>query len=220
MASACSPHQRCHRQIRQKHSRRKRRYDAPFQRPDQARADRGRSGVCHVESAVTEGCALSVGDVDLGTPTWHRDGGPSRRGLVAWPPRVGAWRDGADHPRRWYSSVVSGAKIAVRTPAAASTPSTCVAVAVPSIRPRAAVTRWLIGLASVNRRSQSGMVSGSTKMLLRNVTGNRITKPMLMTALGERRISPSVVQAQDNAEAKSSTRAIAATTPAGPPPTW
>jgi hypothetical protein len=97
---------------------------------------------------------------------------------------------------------VSGANTAMSTPLAASTKGTCAAVVVPSMRARAAVTRWLTGLASTNRRSQSGMVAGSTKLLLRNVSGNRTTNPMLMTAFGDRRIRASVVQAQDSAEAK------------------
>jgi hypothetical protein len=61
------------------------------------------------------------------------------------------------------------------------------------------------------------MVPGSTKTLLMNVTRNRITKPMLITAFGERRISPSVVQAHDRAEAKSRRSATAARIPAAPP---
>ena len=44
------------------------------------------------------------------------------------------------------------------------------------------------------------MVCGSTKTLLRNVSGNRITKPTLITAFGVRRTRPSAVQTQESDE--------------------
>ena len=108
-----------------------------------------------------------------------------------------------------YSSAVSGAKTAISAPAAATGQSTCAVVAVLAISVRVAVTRRLTGLVSLTPCSQPGMVAGSTKMLLMNVTGNKITKPMLITAFGERRTSPSVIQAHDRAEANSRTSAVA-----------
>lgn len=49
------------------------------------------------------------------------------------------------------------------------------------------------------------------------VIGKRITKPMLITAFGVRRIRPRVVHTQESAKAKTSTRATAATIPNTPP---
>jgi hypothetical protein len=54
----------------------------------------------------------------------------------------------------------------------------------------------------------------------KNVTGNKIMKPMLITAFGERRTKPRVIQARDRAEANSTTSAVAASTPAAPPARW
>ena len=61
------------------------------------------------------------------------------------------------------------------------------AVAVPPIRPRSAVTRWLTGLTSTKARSQPGIVRGSTKTLLAKVSGKTRSRLMLETALGGRR---------------------------------
>jgi len=66
-------------------------------------------------------------------------------------------------------------------------------------------------------RSPAAASVQSTCGVAANVTGNTITKPMLITAFGARRISPSVIQAHDRAEANSRTSAIAASTPAAPP---
>ena len=62
--------------------------------------------------------------------------------------------------------MVSGAKTVVSVAAASSTQPICPAVTVPCISPRTAVTRWVIGLTSMNARNQDGMVCGSTKTLL------------------------------------------------------
>src|SRR5215212_1142727 len=89
-----------------------------------------------------------------------------------------------DHPRRWYSHVVGGAKTAVSAAAATSTQSSCAAVALPCMSPRSAVARWLVGLTSATALGHDGMLPGSTKTLLMKVSGKRITNPMLITALG------------------------------------
>ena len=58
------------------------------------------------------------------------------------------------------------------------------ASAFPSIRPRDAVARIEIGLTLTNASSAPGSVSGSTKTLLRNVSGKIAMKPAFMTAFG------------------------------------
>ncbi|HUZ34738.1 MAG TPA: hypothetical protein VMV17_00250 [Streptosporangiaceae bacterium] len=65
--------------------------------------------------------------------------------------------------------------------AAASTHPTWPAVAVPDTSPRLAVTRRVTGLRRAAARSHGGMVSGGTKMLLMNVSGNSRVKPAVMS---------------------------------------
>src|SRR6266508_2868546 len=116
-----------------------------------------------------------------------------------------------------YRWLVSGANTAVSAADAASTQPTCPALAVPAIRPRVAVTRWLTGLTSMKACSQPGMVWGSTKMLLARVRGNSTSRLRLLTALGARSTSPRVVQIHDRPNANTRTSPTAATVPAAPP---
>ena len=92
-----------------------------------------------------------------------------------------------------------------------------IAAAAPSIRPRVALTRRLIGLESAMCLSQPGIVAGETKTLLTKVTGKRFTKPRFITAVGVRSGSPSVVHAHDSTEANQITSATPASTPRAPP---
>jgi hypothetical protein len=92
------------------------------------------------------------------------------------------------------------------------------ASAFPSISPRDASARIEIGLTLTNASSALGSVSGSTKTLLRNVSGKIPMKPAFITALGVRSSSPSVVKTHDRPKAKTITSASAATTPGTPAP--
>jgi hypothetical protein len=114
--------------------------------------------------------------------------------------------------------VVSGANTAVSAAAVASTIPMSVASAFPSIRPRDAVVRIEMGLTSTNASSAAGSVSGSTKTLLRKVSGKIAMKPAFMTALGDRIRRPSVVKAHERPKANTVTSASAATTPPTPAP--
>jgi hypothetical protein len=99
-----------------------------------------------------------------------------------------------------------------------STTPTSQGVAVPSIRPRVAVTSWEIGFTPTNASSQPGSVRGSTKVLLRNVSGKSAMKPVFMTAFGARRISPSVVKTHARPKANTTTSRTPASSPARPAP--
>ena len=72
----------------------------------------------------------------------------------------------------------------------------------PAISPREASARIEIGFTFTNASSRPGSVSGSTKTLLRKVSGKIPMKPAFMTAFGERISSPSVVKTQESANAK------------------
>jgi hypothetical protein len=85
------------------------------------------------------------------------------------------------------------------------------------MRPRDAVTRRETGLTSTNASSPLGSVSGSTKMLLRKVSGNSAMKPPFITALGARSSSPTVVKTHASPNANATTSSIAASTPPTPP---
>ena len=62
-------------------------------------------------------------------------------------------------------------------------------------------------------RSQRGIVCGSTKTLLMNVSGNSTSSPIVCTALGVRSTRPRLVQTQDRLSAKTRTSATAASDP-------
>src|ERR1044072_6163666 len=80
-----------------------------------------------------------------------------------------------------------GPKTARRSTDETSTQPISPAGTEPSIRPRTTVARWVIGLTSTTACIHPGIVFGSTKMLLTNVSGN-IT--IMLTLPGEGHPAP------------------------------
>lgn len=113
--------------------------------------------------------------------------------------------------------MVSGPKTAVRAADASSTQPTWPAAAVPAIRARSAVTRWLTGFTSTKARSQPGKVAGLTNTLLANVSGNCTAKLMTVTAWADLSARPRAVQIHDTLKAKTRMSATARTAPPAPP---
>ena len=74
-----------------------------------------------------------------------------------------------------------------------------------------------IGFTFTNASSTLGSVSGSTNALDRNVSGKMNMKPAFITALGERRSSPSVVNSQLTPNENTTVSPSAAITPSAPP---
>src|SRR5690554_4868200 len=99
-----------------------------------------------------------------------------------------------------------GASTAVRHAAAISTHITCEGVTVPAIVPRTAVTRCETGLRLTHDWSHEGIVDGSTKMLLANVSGMSTIIEVPITAFGVRMTRPRMVKAQLSANAKTTSR--------------
>ncbi len=90
--------------------------------------------------------------------------------------------------------MVSGAKTAIKAAEERSTRLISPRVAEPWIKPRTADTRTVTGFTLTKASSHTGMVCGSTKMLLAKVRGNRIIMLTPITEFGVRRTSPSAVQ--------------------------
>ena len=74
-----------------------------------------------------------------------------------------------------------------------------------------------MGLLFTNACSQPGMVVGSTKTLDRNVSGKITIMLTPITDFSVRSISPNIVQIHENANEKTTSRAIPASTPPTPP---
>ena len=74
-----------------------------------------------------------------------------------------------------------------------------------------------IGFTFTNASSTAGSVSGSHEALDRNVSGKMPMKPAFITALGERRSRPSVVNSQLTPNANTTVSPSAAITPARRP---
>jgi hypothetical protein len=110
-----------------------------------------------------------------------------------------------------------GASTAVSTAELTSTHPTSENVAVPAMRPRVAVTRWLTGLTSTQACSQPGIVDGSTNTLLANVSGNSSIMLTPITAFGVRMISPRIVNVQLSENENTSRSSTASRTPTAPP---
>src|ERR687897_2442740 len=116
-----------------------------------------------------------------------------------------------------YRYMVSGANTATSIPDVRSTQPICPAVAVPCIRPRTAVARWVIGLESTIASSHEGMVRGSTKMLLAKVRGKSAIMLTPITELGVLKTSPSAVQIHDRLNENTRRSATESSTPTTPP---
>ena len=82
----------------------------------------------------------------------------------------------------------------------------------PSISPRSASTRCVIGLTFVKLSSQLGSVSTGTKMPVANVSGIRITNMIPCTAPGVRTIIPMNTAAHDRHSANAIASRQAAST--------
>jgi len=93
--------------------------------------------------------------------------------------------------------MVMGPKTATRSTDETSTQPISPAGTEPSIRPRTTVARWLIGLTSTTACIHPGIVFGSTKMLLTNVSGNITIMLTPATEFGVRRIRLSIVHSHD-----------------------
>src|SRR5580658_6470519 len=98
-------------------------------------------------------------------------------------------------------------KTAIRPADDSSTQPAWLAEAVPAIRDRSAVIRWLTGFTSTNPRSQPGIVAGLTNALLARVSGNWMAMLMTLTAWGDRSSRPRVVQIHETLNAKTMTSA-------------
>ena len=81
-----------------------------------------------------------------------------------------------------------GPKTATRSTDETSTQPISPAGAEPCIRPRTTVARWVIGLTSTTAYNHPGIVFGSTKMLLTNISGNISIMLTPATEFGVRRI--------------------------------
>ncbi len=79
------------------------------------------------------------------------------------------------------------------------------------------MARWVTGLLFTNACNQPGIVFGSTKTLLRKVSGKITIMLTPITDFSERSISPNIVQIQENANEKTTSSAIPASTPRTPP---
>jgi hypothetical protein len=112
---------------------------------------------------------------------------------------------------------VSGAKTAVSAAASPTTSAMSPTEPSPASRSRTAVTRCEIGLTPTKASRTRGSVSGSTKTLLRKTNTKITIMPAPCTALGLRSTSPAVVNSQDRAEEKTTTRSAPASSPTMPP---
>src|ERR687892_1234420 len=101
---------------------------------------------------------------------------------------------------------------------ATSTHATSAPAALPCMRPREALARYVTGLRPTTAWSQPGMVERSTKMSLANVSGMRKMKLVVMTDSGVRTSMPTMIQSHDKAKENVSTSAMASSTPTTPPP--
>ena len=73
-----------------------------------------------------------------------------------------------------------------------------------------------IGLLSTITRSQSGMVAGSTMMLVANTSGKRKLNPTVITVIGVRMTSPSTMKIHPMPNPSATSSANAAITPGTP----
>src|ERR687893_63897 len=89
--------------------------------------------------------------------------------------------------------MVMGPKTATRSTDETSTQPISPAGTEPCIRPRTTVARWVIGLTSMTACNHPGIVFGSTKMLLTNVSGNITIMLTPATEFSVRRIRLSIV---------------------------
>src|SRR3954468_20237878 len=99
-----------------------------------------------------------------------------------------------------------GALIATMIAEAAKVQTMSAATSVPCIRPRDAFVRCETGLKRTNTCNQPGIVLGSTKMLLANVSGIRNRKLVVITDSGVLTTMPKMIQIQDTANANISTK--------------
>jgi hypothetical protein len=81
-----------------------------------------------------------------------------------------------------------------------------------SISPRTALDSWVTGLTLTHACSQPGSLAVGTKMLLPNVSGNRIRNAYPWTLVGVLASSPMIDDGQLIAKENSTIRPIAAST--------
>lgn len=86
----------------------------------------------------------------------------------------------------------------------------CSAVAVPFMSVHSAVTKCEIGLTSTHACSREGIVAAETETLLTNVRGKGMVRPMLMIALRDLAVRPTVVVAAEPLSRARSQRATLA----------
>src|SRR4051812_12458716 len=85
------------------------------------------------------------------------------------------------------------------------------------MRPRDALERWGTGLRRTAACHHDGIVSRRTKMFPADVSGIRNTKLVVITDCGFFTFMLKMIQIQESASAKISTRANARKTPTAPP---
>src|ERR671910_223884 len=113
--------------------------------------------------------------------------------------------------------MVMGPKTATSSAEETSTQPISPAGTEPSIRPRTTVARWVIGLPSTTACIHPGIVFGSTKMLLPNVSGNNTRMLTPATEFGVRTIRLSIVHNHDRQNENTSSSTTDSSTPTAPP---
>src|ERR671910_3102822 len=113
--------------------------------------------------------------------------------------------------------MVMGPKTATSSADETSTQPISPAGTEPCIRPRTTVARWVIGLTSTTACNHPGIVFGSTKMLLTNVSGNITIMLTPATEFGVRRIRLSIVHSHDRQNENTNSSTTESTTPTAPP---